>query len=692
MRFRVAPLVGLLIAVLGFVPLVNWLPSDLHDAQYLLQLRQWAAGTIVVAGIGVALAICTPHVKWLWLRAGRPSGADLDTWLDERHVVFALAVTALAAIVYGVVALALFRGGAVLIDEMVQIKQARIFAAGHLWLPTPQHPEFFSSLNMVDQSGRVYSQFPPGGPAFLALGERVGSSWWVNPVAGALCVLAWAAFLRKAEPSPRTSALALVLFAFAPFTVFMSGSHMNHVTTLMCLTVAMAGLAEVTTSSVPRPTLAAISGIGFGAAATIRPVDALAFALPAAVWYLWRAVRERSRWADAVAALAGVALPMSAMMWVNVHTTGAPLRFGYEVLWGPGHDIGFHLSPLGVVHTPARGLAITNLYFLQLQDFLFESPLPSLIPAIAAFLLTQRLRPLDRYLLTSSALLIGLYLAYWHNGYFLGPRFMYPLAPILTMWTARLPALARARLGGGFAWRATAYTLIASAAIGETAGVAQRGSLYASTLSLDQVARPHGPGDDAVRDALVFVRESWESQLVVRLWALGVSHTDAEALYHDVDACRLEEAVGDLERNRDRGSPSPDVMAALRPLMRDSLAVRPVKLHSGVTVRIEPATLYVPRCLARLRETEAGVVPLTPYTLLQGDRNVYARDLNDRDTVLLAAYPHRPVYLLRPETNDPTALPHFYPVSLDSARRAWASTASTAKRGERLIRPRAKPG
>lgn len=625
------------------------------------------AGATIAIGIGIVLAILARRWTWLWPERAR---------MPAESPRVGLAVAVVAALAYGGVALALFHGRAVLIDEMVQIKQARIFAAGHLWLPHPAHAEFFSALNMVDHGGRVYSQFPPGGPALLAVGELFGSSWWINPVAAALSVLAWAAFLRIAEPNRRTAALAVVLFAFAPFTVFMSASHMNHVTTLTCLLVAIAALARVVTSDTARPGLAAISGLGFGAAATIRPVDALAFALPAAMWYLWRAIREPRRWADAGAALAGVALPIAAMMWVNVQTTGAPLLFGYEILWGPGHDIGFHLSPLGVVHTPARGLALINLYFLRLQDFLFESPLPSLVPAIAAFLLTDRLRPLDRYLLVAAALLVGLYFAYWHDGYFLGPRFVFALVPVLALWTARLPSLVRARVAPGFVWRATVYTLLTGAAIAIVVGVPQRARQYERSLSLEQVARPHGPSDGAVRNALVFVRESWESQLVARLWALGVSYANAEALYHDVDACRLEQAVTDLEVARDRGDTIADVMVALRPLMRDSLAVQVVRLRSGSMIRVQPRTLYTPRCLDRLRETEAGVVPLTPYQLVRGDGNIYARDLHARDSVLLAAYPDRPTYVLRPESAEPQALPHFYRVSVDSARREWSGSAS----------------
>ena len=41
------------------------------------------------------------------------------------------------------------------------------------------------------------------------------------------------------------------------------------------------------------------------------------------------------------------------------------------------------------------------------------------------------------------ALLLLSYFAYWHDGFYLGPRFMLPLAPWLALWTARLPAVLR---------------------------------------------------------------------------------------------------------------------------------------------------------------------------------------------------------------------------------------------------------
>jgi hypothetical protein len=77
----------------------------------------------------------------------------------------------------------------------------------------------------------------------------------------------------------------------------------------------------------------------------------------------------------------------------------------------------------------------------------------------------------------------------------------------------------------------------------------------------------------------------------------------------------------------------------------------------------------------RATETAAGIAPLAPLLAVGGpsDRNIYARDLHARDTLLLAAYPGRPIFLLRPSSAAPSAMPAFFPVSKDSLAVAWAA-------------------
>ena len=441
MRSAIAPrLISLFVASFGLLPIANWIAGGERVRWYPAALSEWLWGSVIVLGSGMVLAILSRSIPLLW-RAELL--ARVRRTVTEAPAIFAALLALVSLVLYSVIARYVFSAKPLLIDELAQLLQARIYASGALARPVDVNPEFFSMLHMVDTHGVVYSQFPPGGPAMLALGELIGAPWMVGPLAGAASTLAFTMLLKRTDEKPGVVAGAAALFALAPFVAFMSGSHMNHVTTLMWLLIGAAALAYVVSSESARPGMAMVSGFGFGMAASIRPVDALAFALPAGIWYIARGLKDRSRRVDVLTAGIGVSVPVLAVMWVNIRTTGSPLLFGYEVLWGAGHELGFHTPPWGDSHTPARGAELINLYMLRLQHYVFETPVPSLVPAILALALTRKLQAFDRYLLSSAGLLLGLYFAYWHDGFYLGPRFVFPLSAILALWTARLLSLIR---------------------------------------------------------------------------------------------------------------------------------------------------------------------------------------------------------------------------------------------------------
>ncbi|HEU4680802.1 MAG TPA: hypothetical protein VFS51_03595, partial [Gemmatimonadales bacterium] len=330
---------ALFVAVLGFLPIVNWIPGGREAPWYATVAGGWASGTAIAIGLGVVLAIMSRKLPFLW-RDG--ALASLEESARSSGTAWLAGVAGIALVLYLVISQAVFSGRPLLVDEIVQVMQARIFAAGRLWLPTAPFPEFVSTLLMVDVGPRTYGQFPPGGPAMLALGELLDATWMVTPVFGAISVLLFGLLLRDIESRPMARLLALLLFAFAPFVALMAGSYMNHVTCGTWLLLGIVGLVRSAAAAKPRSGWAWLGGLGFGMAATIRPGDAAAFAIPAAVWWLASAVRDRTRWRDAFAAAAGVALPTAVLLWVNWRTTGAPLEFGYQVLWGKNVGLGFH--------------------------------------------------------------------------------------------------------------------------------------------------------------------------------------------------------------------------------------------------------------------------------------------------------------------------------------------------------------
>ena len=655
-----------LLAVLSFIPFVNWIAGGHEAPWYPTVLSEWISGTAISLGSAVVLFLVMRRIdRWPggWRRIA-------DTAAKRPGLTGAfLAIVALS--LFSVVSLKVLSGRPLLIDEIVQVMQARILAEGRVARVADPFPEFFSALHVVDVNGKVFSQFPPGGPLMLLPGVIAGAAWLSGPVFGAIAVVAFWWLLRSTEETAAIALGAASLLCIAPFMAFMAGSQMNHVPTLAWLCLALVALRTVTVSEQPRVGTAFLAGLCLGMMVAIRPVDGAAFALPAGIWLSARTFRQRSFLPAVLASGVGVVLPVAGVLAYNAATTGDPLLFGYELLWGASHGLGFHRAPWGVTHTPARGLELVNLYFLRLQSYLYETPLPSLLPAITALALTRRLTSFDRYLLAGSALLGLGYFAYWHDGFFLGPRFFYLMLPMLVVWTARLPSIVRAR----FAWSGSDRLVLL--AYGVSAIVALFMSLpvrvrqYSNGLLSMRHDYVAPAAAQRVQNSLILVRESWGAQLIARLYAVGVSRTDAEGLYRTIDTCILETAVTALEAGTVRGGPA---VERLRPLTRDSLRLVSRLLSPDVTERVLPGTAYPAVCQRRIAEDRAGYSFFAPLLARDMGSNVYARDLHARDTLLLQRYSDRAVYLLRAASSEIGAPLLLERLRMDSAQAEWVAT------------------
>lgn len=659
-----AHLAACIIAILGFLPLAGWLPDGRDVPWFAWAVSDWLSGGAIAVGTGAVLAILLKNRGDAFWSRIRPR--LLPTAQSPGRVAL-LWTTATALLVYLLIAYFVFDGRPLIIDEIVEVLQARIFAAGRLWADTPQYPEFTTVLNVVNSGGRTFGHFPPGGPAALALGELLGGAWLAGPLFGAVSVgLMWW-LVRGIEPIPDVRLIAQWLFALAPFTAFLAGSHMSHVPSLTFLLLGMAATVHALGSDKPRVGIAFVSGLGFGIAASVRPLDAFAFALPAGCWYLLRAISDRKRIVDLLVCGAGVAVPFCIFLAAQGAMTGSPFRFGYELLWGSNVGLGFHPSPWGELHTPVKGLELLNLYFLRLQSYLFESAGPALLPVVIALSVARRLSAADRYMLVSAAFLCGLYFGYWHDGFYLGPRFVYPLLPFLIYWTARLPVLIVQRYGVGFASRAAAYSLAMMFLMSLALGAPLRAALYRNAFTTMRWNADRAAEKAGVRGAVVLVRESWGAQIIARLWNLGVPNGAAEQLYQHVDACRLDQEVLQYENMAvERRPGGRQIAEEMRSLMADSARLIPSPLSPDTTELVMPGAIYPARCLRRIEEDRQGFTLLAPVLLARGGGNLYVRDLHERNQLILSQHPNRPVYLLRPRSTRVGEPPAFEPVSRDS--------------------------
>lgn len=655
-----------LLGVLSLVPLADLIPGGLNAGFYASVFDEWWSGTLIAAGAGVVLALLSRRAPALWQEGAwsrRLLALELDT--PARTALLAIG----AGVCYAIVAQVVHSARPLLIDEVVQVWQGRLLVEGKLWIPSTGHPELFGVQNVVDHGGKVFGQFPPGGPAMLALGTLIGAEWLVGPLFAALGIWWWGVTLRRIEPDPAVRATALLLVAFAPFALFMAASHMNHVTALTWTLAGIAGLSVVMTSERPRPLIALLAGLGFGVAATIRPVDAFAFGAPAGLWLFARAVRDRRHALECLLAGIGMVAPLFLVFAANTATTGEPFLFGYTLLWGAEHGLGFHASPWGVAHTPLRGVELINLYLIHLQVRFLETPFPSLIPALAVLGFGPRLKPFDRYLAVASAFLLGLYWAYWHNGFYLGPRFVYPLIPFAALLLARFGPWLRGAAGpSALPSRIWGYTALVGAALALTLGAPLRAKQYANAFLSSRFDAARAAEAAGARDALVLVKESWGAQVIERMWGRGVPRGIAEFIYHRTDMCAMEETLTRLEARGDTGTAA---VALLLPLTADSLRVVDSLISTDRTEGYLQGARYTPRCIARATEDQTGFTVYPPLLTDASSGNVYIHDQHGGDTVALARYPDRPLFLLAPDDTALGSPIRFHPVRRDSLLAAW---------------------
>ena len=130
--------------------------------------------------------------------------------------------------------------------------------------------------------------------------------------------------------------------------------------------------------------------------------------------------QEQGRPAPLIWIVLGIVPPLAFLGLVNGATTGSVMASGYQLLWGPNVGLGFHPAPYGPPHTPGRGFELVALYLLRLNTFFLEAPIPGLLMAGAALGLSGPLRPADRYFLGAALVLLLVYFAYWHDGFFWG--------------------------------------------------------------------------------------------------------------------------------------------------------------------------------------------------------------------------------------------------------------------------------
>jgi hypothetical protein len=540
-------------------------------------------------------------------------------------------------------------------DEVAQLFHAKILLNGRLSLPVDPNPEFFGMDNMID-TGRWYSQFPIGGPAFLALGVALGAAWLLNPVLIGLTVWSLYAFTRRAYGEPMARAVTLLL-ALSPFALFMSASFMNHVPVLWLVTVAMAQLAVWLDAEHPRITVrsAALIGLALGVAFTVRPLDALVVAAVIGVMQLMHLRGDRNRLSSLGVQIAAGLVPVAVFFYVNARTNGAPLRLGYEVLYGNAHQLGFHTDPYGTEHTPIRALTFASKYLLQLNVLLFEWPLPAVGVIVAGLLALRRPTRWDYFLIALLGVQLVSYALYWHDGVFRGPRFLFTALPAILILTARAPFLIAGITHGAVrrmvVFALPACVLFAWLNVRINDSVMGRVRQYrraspAGRVDAGALARAAG-----LHHAVVFVNEGGEARNLHSLWELGLTRGDAARLIVSASSCAIRQAIM--------------TEMALQPPRTEGRRDRLVR----AALAFDQQGAVSAACAADERRDEAGSASFAPFFAANeigddghiGGDVVHVLDLGDHDEVLRARFGDRTWYRFGPRRTPGDSLPALVP-------------------------------
>lgn len=643
-------------AVLGILPLANLLTHGAVPWWGLAQ-REWFERGVTMLALTVLIALLLrERVDAVLERARRGL-------LRVSPGTFGVAVAALAAIGAAFLSRYCFAGQPFTTDEMAQQWHARILLGGHLFAVPEASREFFNTAPVFDRDGHWFSQYPVGGPALVAAGMAFNVAWLVNPLLLGFTVWNLYRFLALAFDELIARATTL-LFVLSPMVLIMAASQMSHVPALAFTTLALASLARWDRATERRVQAreAVVIGLATGIVALIRPLDAAVVAAAIGVFQAARLSEDRARASSLAWQVLAAAVPVVLLLWVNARTTGHPLLFGYDALNGPAHRLGFHEDPTGEMHTPRRGLTYVSGYLMRLSRYLFEWPIPGMLFVVAGLLAVRRPTRWDVLLAGLATAITAAYGAYWFDGFFAGPRFLFTALPAFVYFAARAPKLLTASTRLPVARRAASLVVplcILAAWIGPNGVSSAHGRV---ALYRDQRTKLKTDVDAQITrarlsNALVFVNEGWRGRLQARLRVLGLSQFRADRALNTLDACAIQTAL-DVESTPDGNGDHHE--AAGERVLALARASGKARLEPGLqgdqAIALVPGKPPTARCIREYLRDSTGTMTYPLFLAHQsvgpdgrvGGNVIFVRDLGEQNALLRNRFGDRAWYVYRP--------------------------------------------
>ena len=349
--------------------------------------------------------------------AWRPVRLDRFAWLAAFWVMLLAAVLALVS----------YQAHPHVTDEVAYLMQARFLASGAITLPAPPVPEAFGFYLMEFKGDQWYATTPPGWPALLAIGVRLGVPWLVNPLLNGINILL-AYLLLQGLYDRRLARIAVLFLCVSPWFIFMGMNFMTHSFTLACALAAALFVARARQTG--RTFWAVLAGVMVGIGSIIRPLDGLIVAVLLGLWIVGLGGTRLSFKAIAGFVLA-IVLVGALVLPYNQALTGSPTAFPLNAYFnahfgagsngygfGPNRGFGWPLDP-NLGHSPLDGLINANLNGNSLNTELFGWSTGSLLLAALAVVAGTRRRS-DTLMMAVVAAVFGAFFFYYYSG---GPDF-----------------------------------------------------------------------------------------------------------------------------------------------------------------------------------------------------------------------------------------------------------------------------
>ncbi len=387
-------------------------------------LQLVSLGNILLAALSIpagSLVRLRQKIDRLWGKVvpqeEKPAGLDQFAWLAAVWVFLLAAFLNLVS----------YQRHPHIPDEVAYIVQARFLAAGKLTMPAPPVPDAFDFYLMQFDGNRWYPAPPPGWPLVLAIGEKFGAGWLVNPILGGVNILLIYLLLTHLYDR-RLARISVFLLCFSPWYVFMAMNYMTHTFTLTCALVAAVGVIAARNTGQSR--WAWLAGFALGMMSLIRPLEGLLMAVLIGLWAIGIG-GKRLKLFSVAALVIGTALTAGLVLPYNRYLTGSFSNFPINVYtdqrfgknsnaygFGPDRGMGWPIDP-NPGHSPLDATINADLNTFSINIELFGWGTGSLF-LIALMLLAGKYRTSDLLMLAVMAAVFGVFFFYYFSG---GPDF-----------------------------------------------------------------------------------------------------------------------------------------------------------------------------------------------------------------------------------------------------------------------------